>query len=47
MKLENILLDANLNPKITDFGTCKVLEAGKTATIKNIEAATFRYASPE
>lgn len=34
MKLENILLDEHENPKITDFGTCKILEAGITATLK-------------
>jgi len=34
MKLENILLDEHDNPKITDFGTCKILEGGITITFK-------------
>lgn len=46
IKATNVLLDKNLNPKISDFGLAKLEEEGNTHISTRI-AGTFGYIAPE
>lgn len=51
LKPSNILVDADGNPKLLDFGISKILsndtEKSESLTVTNTGAMTFGYASPE
>jgi serine/threonine protein kinase len=47
LKPSNILLDAGLNPRITDFGLAVVIPMGKTDYSDAHTAGTLDYMSPE
>lgn len=47
IKPENVLLDAQGNPLITDFGLAKLLEASHDATATKGPLGTFQYMAPE
>ncbi|XP_060676090.1 G-type lectin S-receptor-like serine/threonine-protein kinase At4g27290 isoform X2 [Ziziphus jujuba] len=47
LKASNILLDGNLNPKISDFGLARIFEGDEKETRTKRVVGTYGYMSPE
>lgn len=47
LKPENILLDQNFNPKVSDFGICFIDEDGNRNTHTQEATGSFRFMAPE
>ncbi|XP_045787064.1 cysteine-rich receptor-like protein kinase 10 [Trifolium pratense] len=47
LKTSNILLDEEMNPKITDFGIAKLFDANQTDGMTKTVVGTFGYMAPE
>ncbi|TVU04246.1 hypothetical protein EJB05_50193, partial [Eragrostis curvula] len=47
LKASNVLLEADMNPKISDFGLARLFSGDKTTTITSQVVGTLGYMSPE
>ncbi|BAF21789.1 Os07g0537500 [Oryza sativa Japonica Group] len=47
LKASNILLDMNMNPKISDFGLARLFGRDQTQGVTNLVIGTYGYMSPE
>jgi len=47
LKPENIMLDGQMEPKITDFGLSRLLEQGQSTLVTKHIVGTLRYIAPE
>ncbi|XP_039781079.1 putative receptor-like protein kinase At4g00960 [Panicum virgatum] len=47
LKASNILLDADMNPKISDFGLARLFNGDKTTTLTSRVVGTLGYMAPE
>ncbi|PKI37972.1 hypothetical protein CRG98_041645 [Punica granatum] len=47
LKASNVLLDEEMNPKISDFGLARIFEGNQTEASTNRVIGTFGYMSPE
>uniref|UniRef100_A0A0D9WZV5 Protein kinase domain-containing protein n=1 Tax=Leersia perrieri TaxID=77586 RepID=A0A0D9WZV5_9ORYZ len=47
LKASNILLDMNMNPKISDFGLARLFGRDQTQGVTNLVVGTYGYMAPE